>query len=99
MGEPRWCACGRHAIWWIDHVNVGVHDKEATKADGGLIYPQKAWVMGIMNSFLNEGWKGKHTIQRMIDECPPDYKFKKDNSPVVLVRPGQSRDSGYYDLP
>jgi hypothetical protein len=49
---PKWCRCGRHAVWWRDPQKglISVHDKwmpERNGGDGG-----KGWVIGIANNIL-----------------------------------------------
>jgi hypothetical protein len=53
--NPRYCECGRHAVWWRDGSKglISVHDikfPERNGGDGG-----KAWVIGLHNHILQMG--------------------------------------------
>lgn len=54
--QPRWCHCGRHAVWWEDSQRgiLSLHDSNdpyRTVADFGAF----AWVIGLHNGILIHG--------------------------------------------
>lgn len=131
---PKWCRCGRHAIWWVNPLTgiVRVHDQEGPST-GPALYNVTGWVLGITNAFLNPRlgvspvWEraaakaletdvgihrgnvagppydrtkmGAEDIQRIIDEHDEHYLFKTLRSCIVRIKPGESSDSAYSELP
>lgn len=88
--KPRWCRCGRHAVWWIDPAAgvLRVHDKFGGAAN--------AYVLGFHNQFLH--FSGTHTavtMQRIVDATPNNYLFAQQGSVVVRFRPGETDDTAW----
>jgi hypothetical protein len=56
--------------------------------------------LGINNQFLCYPGEINAFVVRKIDQdCPDDYIFKRIHSPLIRIRPGQSRDTAWARLP
>ncbi len=113
-GQPRWCRCKRHAVWWKDG-RAGVlrlwdaregpvcsigddHGNEAP-----LWYPHRprGYVIGLTNMLLNYGSESINAdvVKEMIDAHGDYYIFKRWRSLVIRIRPGESGDTAWSRLP
>jgi hypothetical protein len=99
--RPRFCDCGRHAVWWRDG-NAGLisaHDTLFVPPANTDPYATprvpKAWILGMTNSFLNfpNFDMSAEDIQAIIDSHPDTYMFKTRRTCIVRFRPGHSSDS------
>lgn len=108
--EVRWCACRRHAVWWIDGGRgiLRVHDAQMPERNGGD--GGRAWVLGLHNGVLHDGGLVKYghagnevttkaQVERLIDETPDTYVFKRARSLVVRFAPGYTGDTAWSQLP
>lgn len=102
--KPRWCCCGRHAVWWIDPRTgaIRLHDKKYPVSEGWK-YPARprAYILGITNSFLNCPLEciGATEIAEIIDSHNDYYLFKRWRSCIVRIRPGEADLTAWADLP
>ncbi len=100
--KPRWCACERHAIWWVNPYagEVRLFDREAPL---GWIeqhrYPRRpmAYLLGITNLLLNDPNQGMSAerVQAMIDAHDDYYLFKRYRSLIVRIRPGEADSTAW----
>ena len=102
--KPRDCACGRHAVWWVDPSSgvLRAHDRQGRSSGdlAGWPHVAKAWIIGLHNSFL--AYPGNHsagTIGAILEGTPDTYIFKKWGSCVIRIRPGESGDTRWAALP
>lgn len=94
----RYCRCGRHGVWWIDPEQgiLRVVDQEQPPEEGRRYVPQpRAYVLGVMNSFLIEETLNEGVIGILLDALPDTYVFKRWRSPIIRIRPGESSDTGW----
>ena len=112
-GQPRWCRCKRHAVWWIDGARGTLRLWDALEgpycsvdAEGKekpLWYPNRprAYVIGLTNALLNCEWQGlgAEIVQKLIDSHSDYYLFKRWRSLVIRIRPGESGDTAWSRLP
>lgn len=92
--EPRWCQCKAYAVWWENPLTgvLRIHAK--------LGNYENAYVIGINNAFLYLPEPiSAEDVKRIDDECPDSYLFKRIHSPIIRVRPGQTNDTAWADLP
>jgi hypothetical protein len=100
--RARWCICGKHAVWWLDGSRgiLRVHDTEDPEAIQYEGWEPAAYVLGINNQFLCYPGEINAFVVRKIDQdCHDDYIFKRIHSPLIRIRPGQSRDTAWARLP
>lgn len=102
--KPRWCACERHAVWWVDPSAgiLRVCDSQGRQHGSLKGWPglAKAWVIGLHNSFLAFPFKhDAESIAQIIDGTPDSYIFAKWRSVVIRIRPGESGDTRWAALP
>lgn len=101
----RRCRCRRHVVWWEDPSRgvVRVCDTQGHVAlvrelGGAPASKPKAWLLGITNFLLwfgGEQTPSAEEVQRIIDDHPDTYLFKKTRSLIVRFRPGQTSDSAW----
>jgi hypothetical protein len=101
MGKLRWCACGRHAVWWRDAYRgeLSVHDQwRGLDDEKGR---PAAFVLGLHNGWLQHPLPTlcKEDYDQVLEETPDTYLFKKLNSVAIRIRPGHSSDTKYDELP
>lgn len=105
--EPRWCACQRHAVWWVNP-STGVlrlwDSREGPRMlEQGRPYPSRprAYVIGLTNALLQyEGQSlNAEVVGQLIDSHDDYYLFKRWRSLVIRIRPGESSDTGWAALP
>lgn len=98
--KPRYCICATHAVWWEDPVK-GLLRVCDTVGDKG--YPHvaaEAYVIGITNAFLSyPGKLSLKTIEDIIDMHDDYYLFKRQQSCVIRIRPGETGDTMWAPLP
>lgn len=105
--RPRWCLCGRHAVWWVDPARgvLRLFDSEPDNLieRGDRLYPKRrphAWVIGLHNEFLQMPFgHDAESIKTIIDGTPDSYIFKRWGSLVIRIRPGESGDTGWARPP
>ncbi len=112
--EPRWCQCGRHAVWWRDPFEglLSVHDTQrimqvGIEEDGREIAAPPSWwspaafVLGLVNSWLTSPHEPltAEDYRQFVLEIPPSYIFRTVGSVAIRFRPGESRDTRWDDLP
>lgn len=93
--KPRWCQCGQFAVWWENPFTgeLRVHSKLGH-------FDKNAYIIGINNAFLRLPEPiTAFDVRRIDDECPESYIFKKIHSPIIRIRPGESNDTAWADLP
>ncbi len=103
----RWCACKRHAVWWVDPTRgiLRLWDSVEGPAmvEQNLKYPRqpRAYVIGLTNLLLHhEGQSlNAQVVQDIIDAHEDYYLFKRWRSCVIRIRPGESDDTGWAALP
>lgn len=101
---PRDCACGRHAVWWVDPSAgiLRVCDRHGFKSGDHEGWPRiaRAFVLGMHNAFLTwpEDVDAK-VVSLILDSTPDSYLFKRQNSVVIRIRPGESGDTRWAALP
>ena len=104
--DARWCACGRHAVWWRDAAKglLSVHDTKFPTRNGGD--GGRAWVIGLHNWLLmgeglscttrpdldNQVTKADF-VQASLDATPDNYLFKRARSLAVRFTPGYTGDT------
>lgn len=102
--DPRWCRCERHAVWWTDPRKgiLRLHDRQYPPSKGWK-YPgrPRAYVIGLTNALLHCQTEGltAETVQQLIDRHDDSYLFKRWRSLVIRIRPGESGDTGWANLP
>jgi hypothetical protein len=87
---PRWCKCGRHAVWWRNGSKglISVHDKWFPGRNGGD--GGKGWVIGIANSIMQ--FPGlMQTTNSVLDSLTPEEKLKPDFLPEYQWKYGTFR--------
>ncbi len=100
--QVRWCACGRHAVWWEDattgqlrlhdRLNSPLREKPESVYDGFPGTP-RAWVIGLHNGLLTADSTSKEIVDQLLAECPDSYKFKRVGSLVIKIRPVETNDT------
>lgn len=109
--HPRYCSCGTHAFWWENPVKgiARVWDQNrivTTRMEYDTEYtgpPNEwnwnCWVIGLHNQWLINPTNGRYAINEVLALTPDSYIFHRDQSIAIKVRPGQSNDTAYADLP
>lgn len=87
---PRWCECGRHAVWWRNGPRglISVHDKEMPLRNGGD--GGKGWVIGIANNILRFPGVMQHT-NIVLDGLTAEEKLMPDFLPEHVWKHGTFR--------
>jgi hypothetical protein len=102
---PRWCTCGRHAVWWL---NLGtgtlrLHDRLSARDIEERHYPARprAYVIGLTNALLMYSGEALNAdvVTALIDAHDDSYLFKRWRSLVIRIRPGESGDTAWASLP
>lgn len=91
--EPKWCSCGRHAVWWRDGKRglISFHDKFDPSI---LSYQQRAYLIGINNAvLLADELFDASAYRELAKASGPSYLFHAYESNVVRAKPGNTNDS------
>jgi hypothetical protein len=87
LNHPRWCECGRHAVWLTTWRALFVCDRTG----GAPPRKPRACVIGISNWLLDQ-FDGEvldaATVQKIIDGAEESSAIKQIRSPIALYRPG-----------
>jgi hypothetical protein len=102
--EPRWCSCGRHAVWWINPLTgvLRLHDRLGRYHEYGeglaqVDYP-RAFVIGLHNGLFRDDdapVTTKAHVTQEIENTPENYIFKRAGSLVIKLRPNMSNDTSW----
>jgi len=104
--KPRWCACGRHAVWWEDgaagklvlYDKVERRDCKGSTYDGFPMKGPRAWVLGIHNGALTEKLNPSSVSLMLI--AAKGYIFQEQGSLIARFRPLGTSDTRWsYTLP
>lgn len=57
------------------------------------------WIIGLHNQWMMHQLSGRKAIDAVLSQTPDSYIFKRDGSIAIKIRPGQSSDTAYDDLP
>lgn len=109
--QPRSCPCGRHLVWWEDPISgiLRVHDRyrtlqiythEETSWEGpSASWRPACWIIGLHNGWLTHHAGGRAAIDQVLADTPDTYLFKTQGSIAIRIRPGESNDTAYANLP
>jgi hypothetical protein len=103
--KPRWCACERHAVWWLDPRagTLRLFDRLSAKDIEERRYPARprAYVIGLTNALLMLDGQSLNAevVTALIDAHDDSYLFKRWRSLVIRIRPGESGDTAWAALP
>lgn len=108
MKKPRWCRCGRHAIWWMIPTMgiLEVYDKQRPTEGGNPMWKSACRVIGIHNEFLQRcittSEKDKHLTYRerwkdILEDTSDHYLFKSWETPMVIIMVGMTGDISWAD--
>lgn len=90
INKPRFCYCGRHAIWWITKSDVEIFDNEKHECGTSEICGWKpdCRILGLHNDFLmmilnTEGKTYKDRWKEILKDTEDYYLFKQWETPIV----------------
>lgn len=96
QNEPRWCECGRHAIWRSAPQIVHIFDQ----IEGVPPSKPRAYILAITNHLLD--FDGEiflaHETKKILDNLPDRSAMKLAQSLATLYRPGHG-DTSWAQLP
>lgn len=98
--QARSCRCRRHWVWWENPVAgvLRVCDRQAVWSEdtAWIRSPKECWIIGLHNRFLTHpGRITREDVTAILAATPETYIFKRINSPVIRIRPGESNDTAY----
>lgn len=97
--EPRLCTCQAHAVWWEDPIRGDLRVC-ALGSVNGWPHVAQAWVLGITNSFLGYPKRlDKDAIAQIVASHDDYYLFKKWESCIIRIRPGETSDTRWAAMP
>jgi hypothetical protein len=104
--DPRWCACKRHAVWWVEGLKgiIRVHDTMFPARQFG--HGGKAWIIGLHNGLLmgsglvadsHNQVTTSALVEALLLDTPDSYIFKRANSLAIRITPGYSNDTAWAE--
>lgn len=98
--RPRDCRCGRHAVWWVNPSTGVLRVCDRQGRPNGWPNRARAYVLGITNALLYmHGNMTAEKVGQAIDAHEDFYLFKQWRSLIIRIRPGESGDTRWAQIP